>query len=71
MTGAAARIAGRVGAAYSAWDGYIAGKTLELAPGKRIVQSWRTTEFASDDPGFDNNRRACADQDRRAADADP
>ena len=25
------------------------GTTLELVPGKRIVQSWRTTEFAASD----------------------
>ena len=50
MTGAEAKIVSRVGAAFSAWDGYITGKTVELIPGKRIVQSWRTTEFAGDDP---------------------
>ena len=50
MTGGAAKIAKRVGGPYSAWDGYIAGKTLELIPGKRIVQSWRTSEFAAGDP---------------------
>jgi activator of HSP90 ATPase len=50
MTGAGARIAKRVGGAYSAWNGYITGKTLSLEPGKRIVQSWRTTEFADNDP---------------------
>ena len=50
MTGAEARISNEVGAAYSAWDGYIAGRTLELVPGRRIVQSWRTTDFAADHP---------------------
>jgi uncharacterized protein YndB with AHSA1/START domain len=50
MTGDAAKIAKRVGGAYSAWDGYITGKTVELIPGKRIVQSWRTSEFAPRDP---------------------
>jgi activator of HSP90 ATPase len=50
MTGGAAKIASRVGGAYSAWDGYITGKTLELIPGKRVVQSWRTSEFAPRDP---------------------
>lgn len=50
MTGGAAKIARRAGGAYSAWDGYITGKTLELIPGKRIVQSWRTSEFAASDP---------------------
>ena len=50
MTGGAAKISKRVGGAYSAWDGYITGKTLELIPGKRIVQSWRTSKFAASDP---------------------
>ena len=49
MTGSPAKIAKRIGGAYSAWDGYITGKTLELVPAKRIVQSWRTSEFAPDD----------------------
>jgi activator of HSP90 ATPase len=50
MTGAPAQIGAGVGDVYSAWDGYIVGKTLELVPGKRIVQSWRTTDFADEDP---------------------
>jgi uncharacterized protein YndB with AHSA1/START domain len=45
MTGGAATIDPTVGGAHSAWHGYISGKTLELDPGKRIVQSWRTQEF--------------------------
>jgi activator of HSP90 ATPase len=50
MTDAGAKIAKRVGGDFSAWNGYITGKTVELIPGRRIVQSWRTTEFAGDDP---------------------
>jgi activator of HSP90 ATPase len=50
MTGAAAKVEKRVGGAHSAWDGYIAGRTLELIPAKRIVQSWRTTQFTGADP---------------------
>jgi activator of HSP90 ATPase len=50
MTGSGARIGGRVGSAFSAWDGYISGKTLELDPPGRIVLAWRTTEFAKADP---------------------
>lgn len=38
-----------VGSAFSAWDGYISGENLELEPGKRIVQSWRTTDFMEED----------------------
>jgi activator of HSP90 ATPase len=50
MTGSGAKIGSRVGSAYSAWDGYISGKTLELEPPGRILQTWRTTDFAKDDP---------------------
>lgn len=46
MTGGGPATAGtQVGDAFTAWDGYITGKNLELVPGKRIVQSWRTNEF--------------------------
>jgi len=49
MTGARAKASKKVGAAYSAWDGYIVGRNLELEPNRRIVQSWRTAEFAAAD----------------------
>jgi activator of HSP90 ATPase len=49
MTGGKARISAREGADFSAWDGYITGKNLKLEPGRRIVQSWRSSEFASQD----------------------
>ncbi len=39
-----------VGGAIEAWDGYISGRNLKLVPGRRIVQAWRTTEFASEHP---------------------
>ena len=50
MTGSPARVTARVGGKFSAWDGYITGKTLELIPSVRIVQAWRTSEFADTDP---------------------
>ncbi len=34
-----------VGAKFTAWDGYIFGKNLELAKGKKIVQEWQTTDW--------------------------
>ncbi len=49
MTGATAKVNPGVGGTYQAWDGYISGTNLELEPGRRILQSWRTTEFAEDD----------------------
>ena len=48
MTGSPAKVDGKVGGQFSAWDGYIFGKTLELTTDQRIVQTWRTTEFPDD-----------------------
>jgi len=45
MTGAAAHASAAVGGAFDAWDGYISGTNLELGPGLRIVQAWRTQQF--------------------------
>lgn len=45
MTGGDADIKNEVGTNFTAWDGYIEGTNLELEPGKRIVQTWRTSEF--------------------------
>ena len=50
FTGAKARIEPRVGGAFSVWDGYATGQTDRLETDKVIVQSWRTTDFAADDP---------------------
>ena len=48
MTGSDASMSDGIGAEVSAWDGYISGRNLELVPGERIVQSWRTTEFSDE-----------------------
>lgn len=45
ITGGEADASDAVGASYTAWDGYIWGENLELDSNKRIVQSWRTSEF--------------------------
>ncbi len=45
MTGSKAKVSNKVGGSFEAWDGYISGTNLELKPGKKIVQSWRTSEF--------------------------
>ena len=50
ITGSPAKVDGTVGGKFTAWDGYIFGTTLELTPNQRIVQSWRTSEFADDAP---------------------
>ncbi len=45
FTGSKATGDGKVGSKFTAWDGYISGKFLELEEGKRIVQEWVTTEW--------------------------
>lgn len=45
MTGGGATSEPRVGGGHTAWDGYIRGTHLELEPGRRIIQSWRSVDF--------------------------
>ena len=50
MTGGGkAKASAKVGAAFTVWDNYISGMNLELVRGKRIVQAWRSVEFAAGD----------------------
>jgi len=49
MTGGKAEVTDVIGASFQAWDGYIEGINLELEPGKRILQHWRTSEFEDED----------------------
>ena len=49
MTGGSAVITDKTGDHFSAWDGYIEGKNLELEPFCRIVQSWRTSQFEKEE----------------------
>jgi uncharacterized protein YndB with AHSA1/START domain len=48
MTGSEAVMSDEVGAEISAWEGYVTGRNLELVPGERIVQSWRTSKFSDE-----------------------
>lgn len=50
MTGSPAKVDGKVGGKFSAWDGYIFGTTLELTPNERILLAWRTSEFPDEAP---------------------
>ena len=50
MTGSPAKVSAQVGGEFTAWDGYIHGKNLELRRSKRIVQAWRTSEFSASEP---------------------
>jgi activator of HSP90 ATPase len=45
FTGSKATIEAKVGGKFTAWDGYISGKNLELEKGKRIVQEWINTDW--------------------------
>lgn len=50
MTGSPATATTRVGGKYGAWEGYISGKNQALRKDRKIVQSWRSTEFPKDAP---------------------
>ncbi|MBK7131076.1 MAG: SRPBCC domain-containing protein [Crocinitomicaceae bacterium] len=45
FTGSTAKVEPFVGGKHSAWEGYIYGETVELESGKRIVQTWSTSNF--------------------------
>lgn len=49
MTGGMASISDKIGDSFSAWDGYIKGKNIVLEPNRRIVQSWRASDFEEKD----------------------
>jgi activator of HSP90 ATPase len=50
FTGSKATDDPKVGGAFTAWDGYISGKNLELEKGKKIVQEWVTTDWPDNYP---------------------
>jgi activator of HSP90 ATPase len=50
FTGSRATGSGKIGGAFTAWDGYITGVYRELVNGRKIVQDWRTTEWPDDAP---------------------
>jgi len=45
FTGGEASGSSEVGGEFSAWDGYITAKNLDLKNGQKIVQEWSTTEW--------------------------
>ncbi|MDO8451288.1 MAG: SRPBCC family protein [bacterium] len=47
FTGASAAIARKVGGKFSVWDGYASGVTKELTKDKKIVQTWRASDWPS------------------------
>ncbi len=38
-----------VGDSFTAHDGYISGKNVDLVPYTKIIQTWRTTEFSDEE----------------------
>ncbi|MBT8267229.1 MAG: SRPBCC domain-containing protein [Bacteroidia bacterium] len=49
MTRGTAYVSDKVGDSFSAWEGYITGANIELVPYSKIVQSWRTSNFETDE----------------------
>lgn len=49
FTGAKATASKKTGGKFTAWDGYITGKNVELESNVRIVQTWRSSEFSPED----------------------
>ncbi len=45
FTQSPAKISREVGGKFSVWDGGLEGTNLELVPDRKIVQSWRTSEW--------------------------
>jgi activator of HSP90 ATPase len=45
VTGQPATGESTVGAAFSAFDGYVTGRHIELVPDKRVVQAWRAKSW--------------------------
>ncbi|OJY31470.1 MAG: hypothetical protein BGO98_15560 [Myxococcales bacterium 68-20] len=50
MTGGVAKIDPQVGGKFTTWNGYISGKLVILDLGRRLVMSWRTTDFPREEP---------------------
>jgi uncharacterized protein YndB with AHSA1/START domain len=50
FTGDKAEVEPFVGGKHSSFDGYAVGRTVELAPGRRIVQTWRAEDFPLGSP---------------------
>jgi len=48
MTGSPATVEGNVGGRFTAYDGRMEGAMVELEPGRRIVQRWRSTDFPAE-----------------------
>jgi activator of HSP90 ATPase len=50
ITGGAAKISSKEGVIFSVYDGYAAGRNLQLIKDKLIVQSWFASDWAKGEP---------------------
>ena len=50
FTNSIANVQPRAGTKFNAWDGYIEGVVMELDEPRRIVQSWRASDFPQAHP---------------------
>jgi len=50
MTQSPASASAEIAGIFTAHDGYINGINLELEDGRRVLQTWRTSQFESTDP---------------------
>jgi activator of HSP90 ATPase len=48
FTESQAKISRKVGGDFQAYDGYATGKNVELTPDKKIVQTWRASDWPED-----------------------
>src|SRR3954465_14954094 len=48
FSGEKAKIANKVGGRFSCYDGYITGVSVDLQPGKLIVQAWKSLGWPKD-----------------------
>jgi activator of HSP90 ATPase len=49
-TGGRAKIGGKVGAAFTAWNGQLRGKKLLIVPNHFVMRAWRSTHWPASDP---------------------
>ncbi len=45
FTGAPAKISRKIGDSFSVWDGYATGRNIEIKIDKKIVQTWRASDW--------------------------
>lgn len=49
-TGGRAKISGKPGAVFTAWNGQLRGKNLMVVPGRLVMQAWRSAHWPASDP---------------------